>query len=1201
MLELHYSNRLGELVAPLAERLEECQRQDPLGRVTVVVSNRAVAEFLKLRLAERIGVAANVDFPFLRAYLARVISQAQEGLHVLEADELQLAVFECFRRETAGRGGAEFEPVRRYVAEVEKPEQRELRLFQLSVRVARLFREYSIVRPAMLASWRRGKTVVAEGDFAEAEKWQRGLYLALFDKDAALRPEYVSGDGQRWMLIPDALGSVKPSAIRDVLATPLHVFGLSYVGPEFIRIFKQLGELTELHIYALNPCREFWEDVRNARGSRRDGMVGRGQKLGDAFDDADDPFGLVAGNDNGALQFWGRPGREYIRLLNELTDCDFDEHFIDPESETPTLLHSLQQSILDRKPDSERASDLTAARDDGSIRFLACPGIRREVEIIADAICGMILENDESRGGELIRFHQVAIALPDAQFDAYLPHIETVLAEQYRIPLNVVNPRFNSESPVGEAVELLLALPCGRVSRDEVLRLLTHPAVAAGIADADPEQWREWCRQLGIFFGADADDFAGTYLPGDLFNWDQALKRLALGVFMAGEASGVPGTFRAGLDDEYLPCETQQSDAPGIAVMLRLARGLLSDAIHIREARLTPGEWAELMGTFVGTYVHPLDAAGERVLEKCLAALASLDCEGLRTDKVFYPVARELALSRIGGVQAQSGRYAERGVAIGSLSTLQSIPFRAIFLLGLGESLFPERDRRDPIDLRIVRRHAGDVSTAERDRYLFLESLLAARDRIVLSWVSRDAHTGDRLEPSSIVRELQFMLRARLDEKTLRAMTIEHPVSRYDLNYFPDLLKEFPELAPDDRERHAELVTFDPEARRGARMSAVRGSLRVHFENVVLPGRDTPIVDKLGDEARAKLEKTLRMIRLPDNSQGDDHDAAEIELSIAALRKFLECPLQGAARYALGMVAEDGDDGPDNEDEPLETTVLERTMMLRDAFWFGRGEEQAMTREYARAFRTSQFYGEAPVGPFAEATRQADFDKLRLFAEQAAEAGMTHLEEWQRIRVGGAREFTQVDRATQAVTLDVSVPGANGPVRRRVSLHGVVGPVSAALDRSFRCITGSEAKAHHFLDGALGAIMLTAAGEKLPRQFAVAVLGGDKDGTTVEKLTRRLAVPSRDKARQYLGALVEDLLSGNNHYFLPIEAVEQVYNPKTAGNPSQAVYKLRDGNGSLRSDYGPVRNPRRFDPPDDEEIDRILKRRFELIKGIFGK
>ena len=63
------------------------------------------------------------------------------------------------------------------------------------------------------------------------------------------------------------------------------------------------------------------------------------------------------------------------------------------------------------------------------------------------------------------------------------------------------------------------------------------------------------------------------------------------------------------------------------------------------------------------------------------------------------------------------------------------------------------------MDLRLSRRKAGDVTPTERDRYLFLETLLAARERIGLSYTARDTKTGDQLEPSSIVRELQFILR----------------------------------------------------------------------------------------------------------------------------------------------------------------------------------------------------------------------------------------------------------------------------------------------------------------------------------------------------------------------------------------------------------------------------------------------------------
>jgi exodeoxyribonuclease V gamma subunit len=125
-------------------------------------------------------------------------------------------------------------------------------------------------------------------------------------------------------------------------------------------------------------------------------------------------------------------------------------------------------------------------------------------------------------------------------------------------------------------------------------------------------------------------------------------------------------------------------------------------------------------------------------------------------------------------------------VAIGSFSSLRSIPFKVIFALGLNDSIFPEREHSDPLDLRTLKRVAGDVSPAERDRYLFLETILAARERIFFSYIARNAKTGDALEPSTVIRELQNMLRAFVDETTLAKLTIKHPTSRYDLKYFPE-------------------------------------------------------------------------------------------------------------------------------------------------------------------------------------------------------------------------------------------------------------------------------------------------------------------------------------------------------------------------------------------------------------------------------
>src|SRR5579863_1835501 len=97
MIHLHYSNRLEQLIAPLARTVSAQQRNDPLARAVIVVPNRIIEEFLKLRLAQVGGVAANIEFPFLRRYLAQVVAAADPAASLLEADELELVIFECLR------------------------------------------------------------------------------------------------------------------------------------------------------------------------------------------------------------------------------------------------------------------------------------------------------------------------------------------------------------------------------------------------------------------------------------------------------------------------------------------------------------------------------------------------------------------------------------------------------------------------------------------------------------------------------------------------------------------------------------------------------------------------------------------------------------------------------------------------------------------------------------------------------------------------------------------------------------------------------------------------------------------------------------------------------------------------------------------------------------------------------------------------
>ncbi|MGO9453957.1 MAG: exodeoxyribonuclease V subunit gamma [Candidatus Binataceae bacterium] len=1188
MLQLHYANRLENLIEPLARRVESRQRRDALAPVSIIVPNRAVEQFAKYGIAERLGVAANLKFPFLRRYLAEIAERADGGIRVLEVPRLQVALFECLRSE-ALRADGTFKPVRDYVAAANPADDAiaELRLFELSGRIARLFQEYSISRAAMLRAW----TSKGSAAGSEPEGWQRILWSAVFDRNGAARSERTRDEEHRWMLLAHALAALTDDQLRQVLPPEIHVFGLASPGRVFLEIFARLGRLSDLFIYALNPCMEFWEDVDTSVAARRDAWSHRADRIGNALENEEDPFQLAAPADTRALQLWGRPGREYIRMLNELTECDFQPHFSHPaESGGAPLLARLQEDILVRAVEGRGATPAASAEAQAVIRLIAAPGVRREVEIIASEIWRIVGDSESAPGRGAVRFHEIAVMMPDSAVEAYLPHIETVFSQQGGIPVEIVGRRFAGESRVAEAIELLLRLPLGRLTRDEILRLLSLPAIAGEEHELDLERLRAWCEELGIFFGADAADFEDTYVPPNLFQWDQALTRLSLGAFMEGERSGA-ATLYESHDGGSLPLEISEDELPAASFFIRLARTLIADVREVRSHRLSFADWSRLMHTMIAQYVHVSEPADEQIRDRFLEALG--DMMTVESGALGYGVAHAFASALIDDVESQQGTLAGRGVAVGSLGSLRSLPFRTIFVLGLGEAIFPERDRRDPLDLRILRRHPGDISAPERDRYLFLESILAARERVFFSYVARNAQTGDSFEPSTALRELQFILRSYLQEDAVEALTLAHPVSRYDPDYFPEIAREIePGTASKD------LVSFDSDARRGARMAALRDSLAHASNGAPLPLRGE-LLDRIDSKIRARLAQSLGLFDLPEKAAaGTD----EINLPLAAVRAFLECPLQGAARYALGMVQDEAAD-EEAAEEPIRLSLPDHTVMLRDAFWAARGDPEVFARTYRDAISIAQMKGRAPAGLFADAAIDADRARFLRWIEQLQREGVHDFARWSDFRIGRADEFAHADQLLPAIPLDVRIAGTDGKgFIRRVNLYGRAGTLAPSLDVAIRPVIRKDARSYDFLELFINAIALSAAGAPVAHEFRAIVVGDPPPKRRAEAWPRTFKPPAPEAAREYLAGLIGEMMSRAHDYFLPIEAVAAAQAALAKGHEvSDAIDIVRTNDFvSCRSDFGPVRRVRdHFEPPDEEEAIAIIHRRFDLIGAIF--
>jgi exodeoxyribonuclease V gamma subunit len=531
-------------------------------------------------------------------------------------------------------------------------------------------------------------------------------------------------------------------------------------------------------------------------------------------------------------------------------------------------------------------------------------------------------------------------------------------------------------------------------------------------------------------------------------------------------------------------------------------------------------------------------------------------------------------------------------VVVSTLASMRPLPFRVVFACGMGEGRFPSPDAEDPLDLRWARRREGDVTARERDKYAFLELLLGARERLYASYVSRDALTGDALAPSSVVEELLHAIQ-RGYVADVTPLRWRHALRRWDARYFPELF---------GGEATPRWTMALPEARAEARTMALRRSLeergaRVDAHEVRARAESDPTWRALADH--------LRLARLPAAPPLAD---ARIMVPMHALVKFLEFPLQGWARFRLGLDEIEDDDVLSRESEPFETELREETLLLREVLLGAARQGQPLDHAYDAVVRDRELRGLGPSGVFAAGERGDHVHALVTWRE-ALETAHVPLESIEVHRFGRAGEHSRADRVHEPVVFELDVVDASGVKRIvRAEIAGRTLPLGAGASTSVTlskrvneggdpwAVAGRQRSAlRAFVDHAV----LAASGVGAGKAHASLVVVATPEGAVTEPTA--FAPLMRDEATGWLRGLVRELLAGPHAYFFPCEAVF-VHRARGAEEPLSPVLeeardKLRGGDGppALRSAYGPVPRPHEYPAPDEARARAMLDQRFALL------
>jgi exodeoxyribonuclease V gamma subunit len=741
VITLYTSNRLEILAEKLADLLRH-PLSSPLEPEIILVQSKGMERWVSMELARHNGICANCRFPFPNHFLNSLFQEALPDLQENSPFTPEILTWKVMKILPSLLEEKGFGDLRRYLSEGVT----DLKLFQLAERVAGLYDQYLLFRPEMVLGWEKGK----EGH------WQALLWREVIKEM----------EGKHWASLKAAfLAEIrKPGQGLKSLPKRVAVFGISALPPYHLEILASLSHKTQVNLFLMNPCREYWGDLLTDRETRKIKERARIKKA-------------VAGDlhlekGNALLGSMGMLGRDFFELVSNLETVQ-QEFFFKPEGKS--LLSAIQADILDlRNRSAGEADKKSLDRKDDSIQIHSCHSPMREVEVLQDRLLSLFEANPT------LQPKDVLIMTPDITI--YSPFIQAVFSlppEDPRwIPFRIADRGLRQESPLVNAFLSILDFPGSRFGVSQVLALLESPEVQKkfSLTEDDLERIKGWVRDTRIRWGVDGEARKKLGLPGFKENtWRAGLERMLLGVALPRQGEK--------MYKDILPYDLiEGSGAESLGHFLAFCESLFTFAEKLSEPRSLK-EWEELLQNLLDDFFSPYEESERDLLfiRRVLAGLVNKQ----ELSGFDQPVSLGIIKSHLTvGLESEGFGF---GFLTGSLTfcamlPMRSIPFRIIVLLGMNDDAYPRQTRPLGFDLMAQNPKIGDRSRRLDDRYLFLETLLSAREKLHISYVGQSHQDNSSRPPSVLVSELLDTLTEGFEIP--EGMIIKHHLQAFSPEYF---------------------------------------------------------------------------------------------------------------------------------------------------------------------------------------------------------------------------------------------------------------------------------------------------------------------------------------------------------------------------------------------------------------------------------
>ncbi|MBO8219348.1 exodeoxyribonuclease V subunit gamma [Prochlorococcus marinus] len=591
-------------------------------------------------------------------------------------------------------------------------------LYNLTKKITNNFIDYLIFRPEMIADWNRYEinSLNLFKNLNSDQFWQPILYK-LLEKKISEKPSCL------YMIeVIKNLSKMKNFQIK--VPNQIYIISDNNLSKLYINFYSELSKFTKVNLYLISAGNDLWKRINCLEGELE-------------FDNYESKLNL---NNKNIEKIFGKFGanfqklieeniyKEGINLKNNLIYIDPTNNF-NKKKDIP-LLNQIQKRLIDNN-----RNDFIVNKSDDSILLCEHSNQNSQLEYLRNKIIEII------NSCENIKYSDIAILSPQTNLiKPYLRYVfNNELINGEKIPYFFIDEDNHDSPDIYKFLIDITEIANEKITLEKIDYILSKK-VTQNIFDFHINEKEEiifLLNKVGFHWGLDANERLGE--EKNTLEW--SINRIILGLIYDKEVN--LSTFNL---KPFSPKNISLDLNKWVKILLHLKK-----YINLLRGSFSYSIWVEKI-KFILKSIADYNANFNLEISEINRILDNYAIPLIPEDLILLNVFREILISCINKAKYQSKSRINK-ILVSDIENARHIPNKVIFLIDMNSVYYPKSPKNENINLLNNKYHLGDPSVFEREKYSFLELLIACRDKFIVTWVKNDKN-NKKLDVSFPIKEL---------------------------------------------------------------------------------------------------------------------------------------------------------------------------------------------------------------------------------------------------------------------------------------------------------------------------------------------------------------------------------------------------------------------------------------------------------------